>query len=117
MTRFLVVGDVVDDIVVRPLEPVNQASDTVSEIRRTHGGSGANVAAWLGALGADVRFVGRAGADGADRHVTALSAYGVDARVSADPDLPTATLVATLDPVGRAHDVRRPGRQRPPRRP
>lgn len=97
MTRLLVIGDVVDDIVVRPLGPVNHASDTDAEIRRTDGGSAANVAAWLGHLGADVRFVGRAGVDGADRHRASLAAYGVDARVTADPDLPTATLVATLD--------------------
>jgi len=100
MTRILVVGDVVDDIVVRPLATVTRASDTDAEIRRTDGGSAANVAAWLGRLGADVRFVGRAGTDGAERHRAALAAYGVDARVSADPDLPTATLVATLDPSG-----------------
>lgn len=100
MTRILVVGDVVDDIVVRPLAAVTEASDTDAEIRRTDGGSAANVAAWLGHLGADVRFVGRAGTDGAEPHRAALAAYGVDARVSADPDLPTATLVATLDPSG-----------------
>lgn len=100
MTRILVVGDVVDDIVVRPLASVTAASDTDAEIRRTDGGSAANVAAWLGHLGADVRFVGRAGAEGAERHTAALTAYGVEARVSADPDLPTATLVATLDPSG-----------------
>ena len=100
MTRILVVGDVVDDLVVRPLTDVTAASDTNAEIRRTDGGSAANVAAWLGHLGADVRFVGRAGTDGAQRHAAALAAYGVDARVSADPDLPTATLVATLDPSG-----------------
>lgn len=100
MTRILVVGDVVDDVVVRPLTSVTAASDTDAEIRRTDGGSAANVAAWLGHLGTDVRFVGRAGADGAERHRVPLAAYGVDARVSADPDLPTATLVATLDPAG-----------------
>ena len=100
MTRILVVGDVVDDIVVRPLTGVTEASDTDAEIRRTDGGSAANVAAWLGHLGSDVRFAGRAGTDGAGRHRAALAAYGVDARVSADPDLPTATLVATLDPSG-----------------
>ena len=100
MTRILVVGDVVDDIVVRPLATVTEASDTDAEIRCTDGGSAANVAAWLGHLGADVRFVGRAGINGAERHRAALAAYGVDARVSTDPDLPTATLVATLDPSG-----------------
>lgn len=94
---ILVVGDLVDDIGVRPLGTVNPASDTVSEIRMTAGGSAANVAAWLGHLGADVRFVGRCGADGVERHTTALEAYGVDARISGDPDLPTATIVLTLD--------------------
>lgn len=94
---ILVVGDLVDDIGVRPLGTVNAASDTVSEIRMTAGGSAANVAAWLGHLGAPVRFVGRCGADAVDRHTAALASYGVDARVSGDPDLPTATIVLTLD--------------------
>lgn len=94
---ILVVGDLVDDIGVRPLGPVNPASDTVSEIRMTPGGSAANVAAWLGHLGAPVRFVGRCGADAVGRHAAALEAYGVDARIAGDPDLPTATIVLTLD--------------------
>jgi len=94
---ILVVGDLVDDIGVRPLGTVNPASDTVSEIRMTAGGSAANVAAWLGHLGTPVRFVGRCGADGVARHTGALKAYGVDARISGDPDLPTATIVLTLD--------------------
>ena len=94
---ILVVGDLVDDIGVRPLGTVNPASDTVSEIRMTAGGSAANVAAWLGHLGADVRFVGRCGDDAVERHTAALTAYGVDARISGDPDLPTATIVLTLD--------------------
>lgn len=94
---ILVVGDVVDDIGVRPLGEINPASDTVAEIRMTPGGSAANVAAWLGHLGSDVRFVGRCGVDGVARHVAALEAYGVDARISADPVLPTATIVLTLD--------------------
>ncbi|WP_456696054.1 carbohydrate kinase family protein [Aeromicrobium sp. P5_D10] len=94
---ILVVGDLVDDIGVRPLGTVNAASDTVSEIRMTAGGSAANVAAWLGHLGAPVRFVGRCGADAVDRHTGALQAYGVDARITGDPDLPTATIVLTLD--------------------
>lgn len=94
---ILVVGDLVDDIGVRPLGTINPASDTVSEIRMTPGGSAANVAAWLGHLGAAVRFVGRCGADAVDRHAAALEAYGVDARITGDPDLPTATIVLTLD--------------------
>ncbi len=92
---ILVVGDVVDDIGVRPLGRVNAASDTEAEIRMTAGGSAANVAAWLAHLGVPVRFVGRAGVDGVARHVAALP--GVDARIGADPTQPTATIVLTLD--------------------
>ncbi len=94
---ILVVGDVVDDIGVRPLGTINAASDTESEIRMTPGGSAANVAAWLGHLGSYARFIGKAGSDGVVRHVDALTAYGVDARITADPVLPTATIVLTLD--------------------
>ena len=94
---ILVVGDLVDDIGVRPLSTVNPASDTVSEIRMTPGGSAANVAAWLGHLGSAVRFVGRCGVDGVSRHTVALEAFGVDARISGDRELPTATIVLTLD--------------------
>ncbi len=94
---ILVVGDVVDDISVLPLEPVTPRTDTRAQIRMTPGGSAANTAAWLGFLGADVRFVGKAGADGAARHSMALADFGVDARIAADPVAPTATIVLTLD--------------------
>ena len=94
---ILVVGDVVDDISVLPLEPVTPRTDTRAQIRMTPGGSAANTAAWLGFLGADVRFVGKVGADGAARHSMALADFGVDARIAADPVAPTATIVLTLD--------------------
>ena len=97
---ILVVGDVVDDIGVRPLEPVTPRSDTNAEIRMTAGGSAANTAAWLGHLGAPTRFVGKVGADGVERHGDALRNVGVDARLVADPLLPTATIVLTLDAEG-----------------
>jgi len=100
MSRILVMGDVVDDIVVRPLTDVTEASDTNAEIRMHAGGSAANVAAWLGHLGADAVFLGRAGATGVDRHTDALAAFGVDARIASDPDRDTATIVLNLDGSG-----------------
>ncbi len=100
MSRILVVGDVVDDIGVLPLEPVTPSSDTRAEIRMTPGGSAANVAAWLGHLGAEVVFAGRVGADGVERHRRALAEAGVEAHVTGDTVLPTASLVLTLDPEG-----------------
>lgn len=89
----LVVGDVIDDVVVRPRRPTSPDSDTPARIAACPGGSGANQAAWLGALGADVRFAGRVAAADADRHTAALRAHGVDARLSEDPDAPTGRIV------------------------
>lgn len=90
---ILVVGDVINDIVVRPRTPVAADSDTPSTITASPGGSGANQAAWLGALGARVRFAGRAGADDIAAHSAALEAAGVDARLVADPRTPTGRIV------------------------
>jgi sugar/nucleoside kinase (ribokinase family) len=95
----LVVGDLVDDISVRVLDDVTAASDTNAEIRLRPGGSAGNVAAWLGHLGADVVFCGRAGADAVDRHTRALEEYGVAAQVAGDPST-TATIVLQLDREG-----------------
>ncbi len=94
---ILVVGDVVDDIGVLPLEPVAPRSDTRAQIRMTPGGSAANTAAWLGFLGADTRFFGKVGNDGVERHAASLREHQVDPRLVADPLLPTATIVLTLD--------------------
>ncbi len=94
---ILVVGDVVDDIGVLPLEPVAPRSDTRAQIRMTPGGSAANTAAWLGHLGAPVRFFGKVGTDGVQRHGDALRDHQVEPRLVADPLLPTATIVLTLD--------------------
>ena len=94
---ILVVGDVVDDIGVLPLEPVAPRSDTRAQIRMTPGGSAANTAAWLGFLGAPARFFGKVGNDGVERHADALRQHGVEPRLVADPLLPTATIVLTLD--------------------
>lgn len=81
VTRILVVGDVVDDVLVRPLSPVTVDSDTRSRISRRPGGSAANQASWLGVLGADVTFVGRLAAADRDRHAAALTACGVTPRL------------------------------------
>jgi sugar/nucleoside kinase (ribokinase family) len=90
---ILVVGDVMDDLVVRPLGPLAPGTDTHARIEPHPGGQGANTAAWLGALGAPVRFAGRVGAADVDRHAAALAAHGVDARLAGDPRTPTGRLV------------------------
>jgi sugar/nucleoside kinase (ribokinase family) len=98
--RVLIVGDVIDDVVVRPLSEISVDTDTTSEIRYTSGGSGANQAAWLGSLAVPVRFVARVGAVDADRHRAELFAHGVEPVLIADPSAPTGTIVILLDADG-----------------
>lgn len=89
----VVVGDVINDVVVRPLAPTATGTDTPSIVQHTPGGSGANQAAWMGELGAAVRFAGRAGAADAAVHRLALEQFGVDARITPDPVRHTGTIV------------------------
>lgn len=90
---ILVVGDVIDDVVVRTADPIAAGTDTRATVSDHPGGAGANTAAWLGALGAPVRFAARCGAADADRHAAALAAHGVDARLARDARLPTGRIV------------------------
>ena len=77
----------------------------------THGGgSGANVAAWLGADGADVAFIGRRGADIAGRNRDMeLMGYSVDARLVMDPERPTGTCVVMVTHKGERTMLSDPG--------
>ena len=101
----LVVGDVIDDVIVRPLEATNRGSDTRARIEPTLGGSGANQAVWLAEYGAPVRFVGRVGRTDLARHEHAFAAAGVDARLIADDRRPTGTIVIIVDPDDGERDM------------
>jgi sugar/nucleoside kinase (ribokinase family) len=90
---ILVIGDVMDDLVVRPLGRIVPRSDTPADMERHPGGSGANTAAWLGYLGAPVRFAGRVGLADLRRHASALERCGVDARLIGDSRISTGRIV------------------------
>jgi sugar/nucleoside kinase (ribokinase family) len=96
----LVIGDVMTDVIVRPEGPLLRGSDRRATIRSRPGGSGANQAVWLGAMGADVRFVARVGV--ADK--PGLEAYfrslGLQPLLSGDTALPSGVLVSIVDPDG-----------------
>ena len=101
MSRIVVLGDLMVDVVVRLSGPLAQASDTPAEISFRGGGSAANTAAWLAAAGAAVTLVGRAGADERGRAaVEELRAGGVDARVVLDEGRPTGTCLVLIEPGG-----------------
>ncbi|MGH9304643.1 MAG: carbohydrate kinase family protein [Acidimicrobiales bacterium] len=94
--RCLVIGDLINDVVVYPREAFARGSDTSSRIEASPGGSGANQAAWMAALGGSVRFVGRAGAGDASVHRAALESLGIDARIAIDEQRPTGTIVVLV---------------------
>lgn len=100
MSAVVVVGDVMNDVVVRPLGPIEAGSDTDSAIRLSPGGSGANQAAWLGSLGVPVRFYGRVGIDDADAHAAALRRFGVEPMLTLERELPTGKIVVLLTADG-----------------
>ncbi|MGH9021384.1 MAG: carbohydrate kinase family protein [Acidimicrobiales bacterium] len=81
MTRALVVGDVMLDVVTRPTGPVQPTSDTPAATHVGRGGSSANVAVALAATGVEVVHVGAAGRDpAADLASADLAAHGVVVR-------------------------------------
>jgi sugar/nucleoside kinase (ribokinase family) len=100
VTVVVVVGDVMNDTIVRPLAPLERGSDTNSEIAHSPGGSGANQAAWLASLGVAVRFYGRVGASDAQAHASALRAVGVDARIGVDDEVATGNIVVFVTSNG-----------------
>jgi sugar/nucleoside kinase (ribokinase family) len=98
--RILVVGDVITDILVVPQGPVARGTDTPATIRQMPGGSGANQAVWLAAMGVDAHFSARVGAADVIRLGRHFEGQGVSAHLSGDEANPTGTLICLVDPDG-----------------
>lgn len=92
-----VVGDLVEDVVVRPTGPHRPDTDNPAVIRRRRGGSAANVAEAAAVAGGRVRFIGRIGDDPlGERLVADLAAAGVDVRVQRAGR--TGSIVVVVEP-------------------
>ena len=110
MARIVVIGDLMTDTVAHATLPLARGSDTPAKVTTHGGGSGANVAAWAAADGADVAFIGRRGADIAGRNRDMeLMGYGVDARLVMDPERPTGTCVVMVTHKGERTMLSDPG--------
>ncbi len=98
--RVIVIGDVMTDVIVVPEGPLVRGSDRRAQIRSRPGGSGANQAVWLGAMGTKVSFVARVGA--ADKpHLEAyFKGHHVDPVLIADAAKPSGMLVTIIDTDG-----------------
>src|SRR6266508_2679032 len=92
-------GDLVLDVIVRLDGPLAHGDDTKARTVLRPGGQAASVAAWVAALAADARFVGRRGMDAAGTLVReALAAHGVEA-VGAETER-TGIVVSLVGPDG-----------------
>ena len=110
MSRIVVVGDVMVDVVARLSGPVAIGSDSPAAVSFGGGGSAANVAAWLAFAGATPVLVGRVGDDERGRSASdGLRAAGVDARLAVDGEHPTGTCVVLVAPGGERSMLPDPG--------
>jgi len=95
--RIIAYGDLIDDVLAIPRGPIRDDTDTPSSIRFSPGGSAANTAAWLGAIGAPVDFVGAVAARDEARHAGVFAAAGVTAHLTTSGELPTGTIVVIVE--------------------
>ncbi len=98
--RILVVGDVMTDVIVVPEGPIVKGSDRRATVRSRPGGSGANQAVWLGAMGAEVHFAARVGAGDKAGLESYFRERGVVPRLAGDDEQPSGVLVTIVDPDG-----------------
>jgi sugar/nucleoside kinase (ribokinase family) len=95
---LVAVGDLVEDVIVWSGAPARHATDNSCVIRRSRGGSAANVAVFASAL-MPARFIGCVGDDPAAGVLTSeLTGHGVDVRVQRRGR--TGTVVVLIEPGG-----------------
>ena len=94
------IGDLVEDVVVWLNTELNIGSDTESVIRRTRGGSAANVSMFAALTGTPSRFIGQVGNDHLGSQLCeVLRDSGVDVQVIADGR--TGSIVVLVQPNGQ----------------
>jgi sugar/nucleoside kinase (ribokinase family) len=95
---LVAVGDLVEDVIVWSDAPTRHATDNSCVVRRSRGGSAANVAAFACGL-MPARFIGCVGEDpAADVLTSELAGHGVDVRVQRRGR--TGTVVVIIDSGG-----------------
>jgi len=93
-------GDLVLDVVVRAESDVARGADTPARVSLSAGGQGANVAAWVAALGGSSRWLGKRGDDAAGRLAAEqLAELGVDLAGPVER-FGNGVIVSLVDPTG-----------------
>src|SRR5690625_3318185 len=96
----VVVGDVINDVVVQPLERATLDYDTRSHIAAPPGGTAADTARRLGHSVAEILFVCRVGEYDFAYHHETFEQVGGRAQLVADPRQPTGSIVIIVDDAG-----------------
>jgi sugar/nucleoside kinase (ribokinase family) len=111
---IVVAGNLVEDILVRPVERIEYGFTVwVESIEQHLGGNGANTSYTLATLGVPVRVRGAVGRDDfGDRVLSRLVAAGVDVKDVDRVALPTATTVVLVAPDGSRSFLHAPGASR-----
>jgi len=99
--RVLVIGDMMQDVLVRPSGPIVAGSDRTARIVLRPGGSAANQAVWMARFGLDVDFVARVGRADVAALTHDFAEVGVRAHLAADGEAQTGRLIVLLDPDGQ----------------
>jgi len=93
-------GDLVLDVVVRVRSEVAHGADTPAQVALSAGGQGANVAAWVAALGASSRWIGKRADDAEGRLASeALERAGVELAGPVETD-GNGVIVSLVEPGG-----------------
>lgn len=110
----LVLGNLVFDILVRPVEALRwNATVWVEALEESLGGNGSNTAYTAGKLGVPVRLMACAGRDTAGEFaLRKLAEAGVDTSLVRRTDAPTAATVAVVNAAGARALLHRPGASR-----
>ena len=101
MSRILVIGDVIEDLIVIPESAIRKNTDTKAKIEKTLGGQAANVASWLSYLGIDITFIGCVAISDRLRLEAELSQHGVKTQLQLSTK-PTGSLVVLVEGESRS---------------
>jgi ribokinase len=101
VTKILVIGDVIEDVIVIPESEIRPNTDTNAAIHKSMGGQAANVASWLAFLGVQTRFVGCVGLSDVRKLAAELEQNGIEAALQSSAK-PTGSLVVLVQGASRS---------------
>jgi ribokinase len=101
VSKILVIGDVIEDVIVIPESEIRPNTDTNSAIHKSMGGQAANVASWLAFLGIQTRFVGCVGLTDVRKLEAELDQIGIEAALQSSAK-PTGSLVVLVQGASRS---------------